>query len=124
MADLAEVYRITDVFIAPFTSGGGVRIKLLDAMSAGLPVVTTPSGAKGLESEAGRALLVADGADEFARAIRHVLDSPGIAHRLSDCGLEYVRKHHSRASAVERMRSAYGTVLDLGACDEPVEVAS
>ena len=122
--DLAEIYHRTDVFIAPFTGGGGVRIKLLDAMSAGLPVVTTPAGAKGLESEAGRALLVADGAEQFARAVRRVLDNPGIARRLSDSGLEYVRRHHSRASAVELMRTAYGSVLDG---DEPplaVEVAS
>jgi glycosyltransferase involved in cell wall biosynthesis len=122
--DLAEVYHATDVFIAPFTSGGGVRIKLLDAMSAGLPVVTTTAGARGLESEAGRALLVADGAEQFARAVRRILDNPGIARRLSDSGLEYVRRHHSRASAVELMRTAYGSVLDS---DEPplaVEVAS
>jgi glycosyltransferase involved in cell wall biosynthesis len=122
--DLTEVYRSTDVFIAPFTSGGGVRIKLLDAMSAGLPVVTTSVGAKGLESAAGRALLVADGAEEFARAIRRVLDNPGTARRLSDNGLEYIQRHHSRASAVELMRSAYGSVLQTGEPPLTVEVAS
>jgi glycosyltransferase involved in cell wall biosynthesis len=118
--DLAEVYRVTDVFIAPFTTGGGVRIKLIDAMAAGLPVVTTPAGAKGLEAAAGTALLVADGPEEFAGAVRRVIDNPGIAHRLVDGGLDYVRRHHSRASAVELMRTAYGSVLDMN--EPPVEV--
>jgi glycosyltransferase involved in cell wall biosynthesis len=58
--DLEDLYGATLAMIAPVLGGSGVRMKLLEAMSAGMPVVTTRDGAAGLDLQDGRELLIAD----------------------------------------------------------------
>ena len=55
------------VMAAPLRLGGGVRNKVIEAMAAGLPVVTTRRGAEGISAQAGRELLLADDPQGFAR---------------------------------------------------------
>ncbi len=50
--DLGELFASCRLFLAPLTEGGGIKIKILEAMGRGLPVVTTPIGAEGI-TEAG-----------------------------------------------------------------------
>ena len=74
------------VVVAPVRFGTGMRGKVLEALAMGRPVVTTTVGAEGLGATAGRDLLVADGAADFAAAIRRVLDEPGVASALGAGG--------------------------------------
>ncbi|MGA7729834.1 MAG: glycosyltransferase, partial [Chloroflexia bacterium] len=71
------------LFVAPLTKGGGVRIKLLEAMSAGIPVITTPLGVHGLGAQPGRHLLVASDDGEFAQAIVGALSDHASRARLA-----------------------------------------
>jgi glycosyltransferase involved in cell wall biosynthesis len=68
-----------------------MRIKLIEALGAGTPVVTTPVGARGLDAQAGRHLLVADTAQELAEAVVCALDDPALRARLGAAGRELVR---------------------------------
>jgi glycosyltransferase involved in cell wall biosynthesis len=74
------------VVVAPVRFGTGMRGKVLEALAMGRPVVTTSLGAEGLGAVSGRDLLVADGADGFAGAVRRVLDDPGLGARLGAAG--------------------------------------
>lgn len=56
------------VVVVPLRVGGGSRIKILEAMACGVPVVSTTIGAEGIQVEAGRHAFVADGVQEFAEA--------------------------------------------------------
>src|SRR3990172_5373974 len=56
--DIRELYRQSRVYIAPVTSGGGIRTKIVKAMAAGIPVVTNSFAPGGLELEPGPHLLV------------------------------------------------------------------
>jgi len=67
----------------PLDSGGGTRLKILEAFAAGLPVVSTPIGCEGLDVRDGAHLLVADRAG-FLDAIRMLIEDPGSADRLAD----------------------------------------
>jgi len=62
-----------DVVAAPLRIARGVQNKVLEAMAMGRPVVASPAAFEGIEAEAGRDLLVADSAEDQARAIRHLL---------------------------------------------------
>jgi glycosyltransferase involved in cell wall biosynthesis len=71
-ADVPSVepyYELADVVIAPIMFGGGTRVKILEAMAFGRPVVSTSVGAEGLQCESGTHLLIADDMTEFAAAI-------------------------------------------------------
>jgi|Deesub1362A_J573_1020465.scaffolds.fasta_scaffold00985_4 glycosyltransferase involved in cell wall biosynthesis len=105
--DLNTVYQKTDVFIAPFKTGGGVRLKILDAMKAGIPVVTTKVGSKGLKVNSGEHVLIADKAFDFAKAIIAVLDNKSFSERLVKNSLFYVKQNHSREAVYREMKKAF-----------------
>lgn len=79
------------VFIAPLLSGGGVKIKVVEAMASGVPVVTTSFGAEGLPVADGVHLRVTDGAEAFASHIGDLLSDRALRIRLADAASELVR---------------------------------
>jgi glycosyltransferase involved in cell wall biosynthesis len=72
-----------DLMVTPLRMGGGVRFKVLEAMAAGLPVVSTPIGLQGIDAEPGRHALVARTAADFAAAATRLLDDPALALELA-----------------------------------------
>jgi len=78
------------VVVAPVRFGTGMRGKVLEALAMGRPVVTTSVGAEGLGATSGQQLLIADGAAEFAGAVRSLLDDPARAVRLGAAGRAFV----------------------------------
>jgi glycosyltransferase involved in cell wall biosynthesis len=75
VADLDSAYQTFDIAINPVRVGGGLKIKTVEALGAGLPLVTTPEGARGLRDAEGTAFLVARDADEFAAHLRELIAS-------------------------------------------------
>jgi glycosyltransferase involved in cell wall biosynthesis len=73
--ELDSAYRTFDIAINPVRVGGGLKIKTVEALGAGLPLVTTDEGARGLEDGAGTAFLLAHDADEFAAHLSQLLAS-------------------------------------------------
>jgi glycosyltransferase involved in cell wall biosynthesis len=70
--DVAAALADTDVLLVPLRNGGGVRVKVIEALALGLPVVSTPVGVEGLGIEPGVHAVVADDVDGFADAVRAV----------------------------------------------------
>ncbi len=81
--DLGEELQAADVEVVPIRSGGGTRLKVLEAFAHRVPVVSTTIGCDGLGVEDGQHLLIADTADQFARATVAVLSDPGMQERLA-----------------------------------------
>jgi len=84
----------TCVFIVPLRAGGGMRVKILDAWNWGLPVVSTTVGAEGLQTQAGKNILMADTPQSFATAVIRVLQDRSLAYRLSQCGYQTVTEQY------------------------------
>ncbi|MCX7856163.1 MAG: glycosyltransferase family 4 protein, partial [Anaerolineae bacterium] len=82
------------VCIAPLTLGGGTRIKILEAMALGTPVVATSKGAEGLEVMPGRDLLIADDPEAFAAAVVRVLEDENLRAALSAAGRRLVAERY------------------------------
>ncbi len=70
------------VFVCPILSGSGMRVKLLEAFAAGIPVVSTSVGAEGL-TDGGDTCLVADTPEEFAASVLRLFEDPDLAVRLA-----------------------------------------
>jgi glycosyltransferase involved in cell wall biosynthesis len=71
--NLSPYYEASSVFVNPMRNGGGVKLKTLNAVAHGLPVVTTAVGNAGTGFVDGAEVLVRDSADAFSRAVRDLL---------------------------------------------------
>jgi glycosyltransferase involved in cell wall biosynthesis len=76
----------TTVFVVPLQSGAGMRVKVLDAWSWALPVVSTSVGVEGIRAVHETNVLLADTAQTFAAEVLRVLNDSSLAHRLADSG--------------------------------------
>lgn len=83
-----------DVSLAPLWYGGGTRLKIVEAMAIGTPVVATSKGAEGLQVQNGEHLLIADKPDEFARHLINLLLNNGLRTRLSENAMQLVKDNY------------------------------
>jgi len=90
-----------DLLAVPLLSGGGTRIKIMESLAAGLPVVSTTIGAEGLGLVDGEHLLIADSASEFAGAVSRMAADPALRKRLSDGGSALARAEYGWARATD-----------------------
>lgn len=105
--DTGKYLEEADAFIVPLKNGGGTRIKIVEAMNAGIPVVTTSKGCEGLPVKTGEDVLVADSPDDFAGAVVRLAGSIELRRVLSDNGRRYCADYHSPARVAEIKRKVY-----------------
>jgi glycosyltransferase involved in cell wall biosynthesis len=99
------------VAVAPITYGAGIQNKILEAMSCGTPVVTTPHAVTALCIEPGRDILVADSPERYAEAIVSVLENPQRQEALSRNGRNYVEQFHHWPNVAARLETIYAEAI-------------
>lgn len=86
--DLAGCYGSADLVLVPVFAGGGTKLKTLEALAYGRPVISTGQGVRGLGLEAGRHYLAAETAAEFCEAVVRLARDQLLRERLVDAGRE------------------------------------
>jgi glycosyltransferase involved in cell wall biosynthesis len=105
--DVRPYYREAVAVVVPLRVGGGTRLKILEAMAAGVPVVSTTLGAEGLDVEPGRDLLTADSPAAIADAIASLRDLPSQWRQLSDAGRTLVARTYDWRIVGDRLFSIH-----------------
>ncbi|MBV8844461.1 MAG: glycosyltransferase [Bryobacterales bacterium] len=95
------------VFICPILSGSGMRVKLLEAFAAGIPVVSTRLGAEGLAAKDGEICALADSPDEFADKIAELLLTPEKAEEMARRARAEVVARRDMRVLTERLVEGY-----------------
>jgi glycosyltransferase involved in cell wall biosynthesis len=90
--------------VVPLRSGGGTRIKIIESMALGTPVVSTPKGAEGLAVTPGENILLADDPVQFADEIVRLLGSEELRRHLSAGGKALVKSRYDWRMVGEQMR--------------------
>jgi glycosyltransferase involved in cell wall biosynthesis len=111
VSDAAVCAKDCGVFIVPLRSGSGVRVKILNALAMGLPVVSTSVGAEGIEAEHGAHLLIADTPKDFAHAVVSVLRDPDLADQIGRNGRALVSAKYSWKATGDELLSVYEDYL-------------
>jgi glycosyltransferase involved in cell wall biosynthesis len=93
--NLASFFAAIDLLLVPLRFGGGVRIRILEALAAGVPVLASPIAVAGLGAEDGRHLAIARGPEETAAVTARLLSQPQEAGALGSGGREWCRERHS-----------------------------
>lgn len=88
--DVRPLVAAARVALAPLQTGGGTRLKILEAMALRTPVVSTTKGAEGLDARPGEHLLVADSPQDFADAVLRLLQDDGLHRRIAEGGYALV----------------------------------
>jgi glycosyltransferase involved in cell wall biosynthesis len=109
--ELEPVLEATQVYVAGLLSGAGTKLKVVEALAAGRPLVATSVAAEGIEIEHEVHALIADGADAFAAAVVRLLQDRELAERLATAGRAYVTDHLSWDAAVEVLHQQLGELL-------------
>ncbi len=111
--DLGRFFESLDVFVVPLRFAGGVRIRILEALAAGTPVVATPVAAAGLSLEPGKHLLLGDNADEIAGAVYELLKNPERRESLAREGRRWCQSTHGPEATRERRLAIVREILSL-----------
>lgn len=90
--DMAAVYKLAKVFVNPMQNGAGVKLKTLDGIINGIPVVSTTVGASGTGLSHCVHCLIADSINEFRNAVLLLLHDTSLAQSLADNGQNYLRE--------------------------------
>lgn len=112
------------VMIAPIRAGSGTRLKILEAMACGLPVVSTALGAEGIDVEPGRHLLVAEDAAGLAAETARLLADPTLAGELAEAARRRVVELYDWDASAERLLDAYWQMMPEPARTEVRERAA
>jgi glycosyltransferase involved in cell wall biosynthesis len=92
-------------------SGGGIALKVLEAMAMRKPVLSTSLGCEGIKVRHGEDVFLADGAESFAEASVLLLQSNGIRQRIAEGGHRLVRQTYAWDRLAERFEDCYAAVL-------------
>jgi glycosyltransferase involved in cell wall biosynthesis len=95
LEDIRSVIAQSALCIVPLRIGGGTRLKILEAMALGTPVVSTTKGAEGLHVTHGKDILIADGPEAFAEAVLRLLNDADLRSSLSDRAKAMVSERYS-----------------------------
>ncbi|MDR2710737.1 MAG: glycosyltransferase [Burkholderiales bacterium] len=101
--DIEPYFAATRVSIAPLRYGAGVKGKVNQAMSYGVPVVVTTMAAEGMRLTDGLDALIADDAQAFAEAIARVYQDETLWRQLSAAGRDNIQTHFSREVAAREL---------------------
>lgn len=107
VADVDPYWKQSTLLAVPLLSGGGVRVKILEAMAMGLPVVSTTVGCEGLGVRDGEHLLIADSPLEFSEACARVLQDKELAGTLAKNARQLVLERYDAQVALRALDAAY-----------------
>ena len=108
---MAEYFRQAEITLVPLLTGGGTRVKILEAFAHGTPVVSTTKGAEGLGLTPGKHLMIGDDPGTFADHIIRLLHDPNRATGLANTARRFLQKERSWTSVINQVEAAMDRLL-------------
>ncbi len=105
--DTTEIFKKTDILLAPIRVGGGTSYKILEAMTSGVPVVTTMMGATGLGAENEKEVIIADTEDEMIAGVNTLLKDNDLFMKIAKNARELIEKKYNWDKIVVDLEKIY-----------------
>lgn len=105
--DARDAYKSATLMAAPIKGTGGTRLKILEAMAAGLPVVSTRVGVAGLQLVDGKNVLIADNPEDISEKAVKILKDVDLAKKIGEAGRKHVQKYFDWKSIVRLHEPIY-----------------
>jgi glycosyltransferase involved in cell wall biosynthesis len=107
VADAVPFWTHASALAVPLLSGGGVRVKILEAMAMGVPVISTTIGCEGLDVRDDEHLLIADTPEAFAHACAKVFQDKELALRLAHNARQLILERYDAKVALQTLDAVY-----------------
>lgn len=107
IADASPFWTKAAALAVPILSGSGVRVKILEAMAMGVPVISTAIGCEGLAVRNGEHLLIADTPEAFTNACLTLLRDQKLAHHLTHNARQLITEHYDTKIALQSLDEVY-----------------
>jgi glycosyltransferase involved in cell wall biosynthesis len=120
--DVRPFYRRAWLQIVPLRIGGGTRLKIVESLAIGTPVLSTTIGAQGLHLRHGHDILLADSPSPFIAETRRVLADPALRRSLEEQGLQTVRSRLAWPQLGRQLSELYTAHFSRSVSGSPVEV--
>jgi polysaccharide biosynthesis protein PslH len=111
--DIRPLFASAAAVLAPVRIGGGMRMKVLEALALGRAVITTTRGAEGLGPSSPAPFIVADTADQIADAVAGLLADPEARAAIGERARTYASEHHSPSAYARRLEAVYEEAIEL-----------
>ena len=105
--DVRPYLQGAEVVVVPIRMGSGTRLKVVEGLAMGKPVVSTTLGCEGVNVRDGEHLLIGDTAEVFALQILHLFEHPEVGEVLGRAGRELTEREYSWDYAGERLEDVY-----------------
>jgi glycosyltransferase involved in cell wall biosynthesis len=105
--DPTSYQRRSAVMVVPLLAGGGMRVKILNALAMGIPIVSTTLGCEGIEVTPEQDILIGDIPDEFAAQVLRVLNEPNLGRQLAANGRKLAEEKYDYRKACRSLDDVY-----------------
>ncbi len=112
VTEAADFMGSHELMVVPLRSGGGMRVKIIEAMAAGKAIISTSIGAEGIHCTHGENILLADTAREIADAILNCFDHKESIKQMGEKARIFAKEQHGMESIMKKLMSFYGTFLE------------
>jgi len=112
--DPADYYRRCAVSVVPLRAGSGVRLKILESMAYGRPVVTTSIGCEGLHVTHMKNIWVADTPQDFAEGVLRLLFDEALWKQMAENGRRFVEENHECYAMSQKILKVYESLTATG----------
>ena len=83
------------ILVSPIRIGSGIRVKILESMALGKPIITTAIGAAGIEYEKSKCLTIAESREDFIQAMTELSSNAHLREEIGRNAHSYIRKNHN-----------------------------
>ncbi len=109
--DLTPFFNSCALFVAPILSGGGMRVKILDALAAGKAIVASPLAVEGLDLTNGAQIVLAESDQEFVNQIDRLLNHPAKRLALAEQARAWACKRLNWSTSIETHEALYRSLM-------------
>jgi len=101
------------IMIVPLLSGSGIRIKIIEGMTASSPIVSTTVGAEGIMCTHEKDIMLADTPKDFVAAIEKLVDNPSFAKKLGDDAFRLIENDHNNKIIIQKLIKFYEAICTV-----------
>lgn len=105
--DVRDWYNKAAISIVPLLTGSGTRLKILEAMSLGVPVISTALGAEGIEYTEGKNIVIQDSAADFSRGVIHLLQNKNKRVEINENARKLVEQKYDWNVIGEKLKNFF-----------------